>query len=62
MKRNVIIREYENKTNYPPMKNRRKGPRQIHIINEKSSDRDIELAKSDLTNFFLDCLDKHHGF
>ncbi len=42
-------------------KDRRKGPRQIHIIDDDSFDRDIALARSDLTNFFLDVLDTHHG-
>jgi len=50
------------KTNYPPSKDRRKETRNVHIINDKSSNRDIELAKSDLENFFLDSLEKHHGF
>lgn len=41
---------------------KRKKIRQVHVINEKSSRRDIEIAKADLTNFFLDSLNKHHGF
>lgn len=40
---------------------RRHGARQMHFINERSSPRDIALARSDLNNFFLDVLDKHHG-
>lgn len=62
MKRNVIIKKFDEKTNYPPKENRRKNIRQLHIINDKTSEKDYTLAKSDLTNFFLDVLDKHHGF
>jgi hypothetical protein len=40
---------------------RRKGPRQIHIIDNDSTDRDLALARSDLEGFFLDVLEKHHG-
>jgi hypothetical protein len=32
------------------------------VIDEHSSPRDLALAKADLENFFLDVLDKHHGF
>lgn len=41
---------------------KRKAPRQIHIIDEHSTDRDITLAQADLDNFFLGVLEKHHGF
>lgn len=43
-------------------KNRRKGPRTVHVIDEHTTARDFELAKSDLEGFFLGVLDKHHGF
>lgn len=41
---------------------RRKGPRQVHIIDDDTSDRDFALARNDFEMFFLDVLDKHHGF
>ena len=44
-----------------PKKNRRKGPRTVHKIDKNTTSRDLELARSDLSNFFLDIVDKHHG-
>lgn len=45
-----------------PKKDRRKKTRQVHIIDKKSTQRDIEIAKADLINFFLGVREKHHGF
>jgi hypothetical protein len=45
-----------------PTHDRRKKTRQIHVIDEQSTERDIAIAQADLTNFFLDVLEKHHGF
>lgn len=45
-----------------PKKDRRKKVRQVHTIDSRSTDRDIAIATADLENFFLDVLEKHHGF
>lgn len=42
-------------------KERRKGARTVHTIDKNTTPREFELAKSDLTNFFLDVAEKHHG-
>lgn len=34
----------------------------MHIVDDDSTDRDLALARADLGNFFLDVIDKHHGF
>lgn len=43
-------------------KDRRKKIRRVHVIDDQSTDRDISIARADLTNFFLESLNKHHGF
>lgn len=40
---------------------RRQAARTVHIIDADSSARDVELARTDLANFFGDVLHKHHG-
>jgi hypothetical protein len=40
---------------------RRQARRTMHIIDADSSSRDVELARSDLAEFFGDVLNKHHG-
>lgn len=44
-----------------PPKDRRKKTRQVHVLNDRSTPRDVELARSDLRNFFLEGAEKHHG-
>lgn len=44
-----------------PKKDRRKKVRQMHTIDEHSTERDVAIARADLTNFFLDVVNKHHG-
>jgi len=44
-----------------PVKDRRKKARQMHTIDDRSTVRDIAIARADLTNFFLDVAEKHHG-
>lgn len=41
---------------------RRKHTRTIHVIDDRTPPRDRALARADLDNFFLDIIDKHHGF
>lgn len=40
-------------------KDRRKKTRQVHVINDRTRPRDVELARADLRNFFDSS--KHHG-
>lgn len=40
---------------------KRKAPRQVHRIDHRSTDRDVAIARADLTNFFEDIVEKHHG-
>ena len=42
-------------------KERRKGPRTLHVIDDKTTPRERALAEHDLRTFFLDSYRKHHG-